>query len=658
MLVLAPLTLIGLSLVALPVLIHLLARRRARWLDFPSLQFLRETPSFKLRPRRVREPLLLTLRATAILLLVLGLARPLLNNQSQTPGTIHFILMDASLSMKTRGRAEAAREQAQAIIKRLGNGERACVVSFSTQAEVLAEASADQRRLLEAIDKYRPEGGAADIEAGFAEISRQLRREPQALTEADIISDFQQAGLDGQPEPVLKNTVSRIVTYPVGTEVERNAYLFDERLSRTERGVELSAAEIVSERDGRRGARHTWTIDAPEGARPGIEWRTDGNGKVTGRLRSLEPDDFDADDERFFAFWPQRDSRLLLIEDGGEASLFLRAALESAREEKIPLDGRPELPDDAASLSRYSLVVVTLHRAPRANQRDALEEYVQSGGVVWMFLARDLDTESLMASAGAAENLLPFKSLARLGGKSQSFGAADTDAPALRTLDEGAIKALRGVRVWEGYALEARAAAETLLRWSDGRPAFVSEQFGAGSILVLGTSPASAASELGASPAFPALVAAIMRASAGADKPISRTVGEPLRLGVRPGAAVKVTNMAGHVTETTARELFTRPLTGVSEPGIYRFEIAGEEDRLIAFNSPVEESERALAAEDILRRRFSVEERDHRVEGNSRREKMESDGALWRYSLAAAFLLMIGELLLAIRLRRVSETVE
>src|SRR3954453_11542904 len=112
MLFLAPLTLVGLLLVALPVVIHLLARRRARRLDFPSLQFLRETPSFKLRPRRIREPLLLAVRAAAIVLLVFGLSRPFITSHTQTRSTIHFILIDASLSMKTRGRTEAAKEQA------------------------------------------------------------------------------------------------------------------------------------------------------------------------------------------------------------------------------------------------------------------------------------------------------------------------------------------------------------------------------------------------------------------------------------------------------------------------------------------------------------------------------------------------------------------
>src|ERR1043165_63368 len=195
MLFLAPLTLVGLLLVALPVVIHLLSRRRARRLDFPSLLLLREPPTFKWSPRRMREPLLLALRAAAILLLVLGLARPLLTRQTQTRGTIHFILMDASLSMKARGRAEAAKGQARAIINKLASDERASVISFSTEAKVLADASADKTHLLEAIDGYRPEGGGANTEAAFAEISRELQGEPQAEAEADIISDFQEAGL-------------------------------------------------------------------------------------------------------------------------------------------------------------------------------------------------------------------------------------------------------------------------------------------------------------------------------------------------------------------------------------------------------------------------------------------------------------------------------
>jgi hypothetical protein len=660
MLFLTPLTLIGLLLVALPVVIHLLSRRRARRLDFPSLQFLRETPSFKLSPRRIREPLLLALRAAAIIFIILGLARPFLTRQTKARGTIHFILMDASLSMKARGRAETAKEQARAIINKLASDERASVISFSTEAKVLADASADKIHLLEAIDEYRPEGGEAVYETGFIEISRELQREPQAEAEADIISDFQEAALDERKGINFKEAVSRIVTYPVGADVERNAFLIDESVRKSERGVELSATEIVSETDGRRAARHTWTLDATASERSGIEWRTEENGQVTGRLKTIEPDDFDADDERFIAFQPPRDARALSIETDGEAALFLRAALESASagDAKFALDTHRELPNNAAELATYSLIVVTLHGSVRENQINALAEYARSGGTVWILLARDLDTESLGAFKSKDASALPFKSIERINGKSLNFGAMDMDANVFRSLDESTAKALRAVRVHEGYALDALDSAETLMRWSDGRAAFVSEKIGKGKILTLATSLERASSELGASPAFPALASSILRASVSPDEPLSRKIGEHLRLGSRPDASVKIESMEGRVIQTKARELFTHPLRFINEPGIYKLEVAGEQAKFIAFNSPTAESERALLTENELQRRFQVEAKVRAVNQSNWRETQERSGSLWRYFLAAAFLLLICELFLSIRKRRMTETIE
>src|SRR5688500_13210957 len=116
MVFLAPYILFGLLLVSLPLAIHLLVRRRGPRLDFPTLRFLRETPSFKLYPRRLREPLLFALRAAAIILLVIAFARPLLTIWTNGPEVVRFILIDASLSMKTQGREAAAREQARSIV--------------------------------------------------------------------------------------------------------------------------------------------------------------------------------------------------------------------------------------------------------------------------------------------------------------------------------------------------------------------------------------------------------------------------------------------------------------------------------------------------------------------------------------------------------------
>ncbi|MDT5063588.1 MAG: hypothetical protein QOH63_4047 [Acidobacteriota bacterium] len=653
---LSPLTLTGLLLVALPLVIHLLVRRRARRLDFPTLRFLRETPSFKLYPRHIRQPLLLALRAAAIILLVFGLSRPLLTLRKQ-PTPVRFILMDASLSMKARGRAEAAREQARAIINKLADNERAAIIAFSSEAKTLVGATADRSKLLEAVERFQPTGGATRYDAGLSEVAAQQRREPQAAGEVDIISDFQQAGL----EEAFASSVAapqRIVAYPIGSEIDRNAFLWDESVERGERGIQLSATEIVSEKDGRSGERHAWTIDANEGERSGIEWKLESNGQTTGRLKVLEPDDFDADDERFFAFPQLRERRVLLVEDEGSASIYLRAAFEAANAETAAsarLDRLRQLPDSALELAPYSLVVVTLHGAPREHEASLLSEYARAGGTVWMFLARDLDAESWSAFARQGEGReLPFESVTRISGQALSFGAADTDAPQLRFLGEGALLSLHAVRVSAGYALAPRASAETLMRWNDERPAFVSRRVGEGTMLLLGSSPERASSEMGASPSFPALASAILRSTSVMRDPLSRTIGEAVRLNVALDADVKITSMDGRLTETKARELVSRPLDYFSEPGIYRLEFAGSQ-KFMAFNSAASESERALATEDNLKQIFSAEKTGSTVTANTNdwREALERSGSAWRYFLVAAFLLIIVELFVAMRRSRV-----
>jgi hypothetical protein len=653
---LSPLALIALLLVALPVAIHLLIRRRARRLDFPTLKFLRETPSFKLYPRRLRQPMLLALRAAAIILLILGLARPLLTLHKQ-PIPVRFILLDASLSMKARGRADAAREQARAIVNKLQGDERAAIIAFSSEAKTLAATTADHARLLEAIEHYQPAGGATLYDAGLMEVVAQKKREPQAESEVDIISDFQQAGLE---EPFASHAADlNVALHPVGEQVERNAFLIDESVGKNESGTQLSATEIVSETDGQTGARRTWMFDALTGAGPGIEWRTEDNGQLTGRLKVLDADDFDADDERFFAFQPPREMRVLLVEDEGGASLYLRAALEASSDERaasVKLDRARQLPDNEAVLASYSLVVLTLHGAPRENEASVLTEYARSGGTVWMFLARDLDAESWSALAHREEGReLPFESMTRISGQRLSLGTADTDAPQLRAMDEGALASLRAVRINAGYALAPRVSAETLMRWNDGRPAFVSTRVGEGTILLLGSSPERASGEMGASPSLPALASAIVHSSNVAREPLSRTIGEAVRLNVALDVEVKITNMEGRVSETKARELVTKPLAYFDKAGIYRLEFAGVQ-KFLAFNPATSESERALATEDRLKQFFSVEKTGSSVTANvnNRREALERSSSAWRYFLVAAFLLMLAELFIAMRQHKIT----
>src|SRR5258707_4012280 len=73
---LTPAFLIGLSAIAIPILVHLIQRERKRVVEFPSLMFVRRIPYQSVRRRRIRHWFLLLMRAAAILLIVPAFAPP------------------------------------------------------------------------------------------------------------------------------------------------------------------------------------------------------------------------------------------------------------------------------------------------------------------------------------------------------------------------------------------------------------------------------------------------------------------------------------------------------------------------------------------------------------------------------------------------------
>jgi hypothetical protein len=653
---LSPLALIGLALIALPVAIHLLVRRQAGRLDFPSLRFLRETPSFRLRPRRIQQPLLLVLRVAALALLIIAFARPLISFHMRTARE-HVILLDASLSMQSSGRVEAAKEQARAVVNNLAAGERAAIISFSNDATILSAMTSDKRTLDGAIERFEATSGAADYAAGFTAAEVLLQNEPPAEVSLDLISDFQASGLRKEFLPPFNkgaHAFSQLIMHPVGEELERNAFLSDEAVASTDAAAEVSASEIIEATGERRGSRQNWRLDSSEGARADIEWRTQSNGQITAHLRTFAPDDFDADDERFLSFAAPRTGRALLIEhDANETVAYLRAALETVADEKhFALERKASLPASASELDAYSLVALLMHGAPRAEEMRALADYARAGGHVWLCAGRDVDVAAWNEFAKSEEGrAYPFTSLARKNDEHQalSFGAMDADARALSFAGEGVLTALRSVRMHEGYAVTPRAEAATLMRWNDGAPAFVSMETGSGSIMLLATSPARAAGELGVSPSFPALASSIARASLTPREPLAREIGEPVKLNLAPGESVKIFDAEGKTTSARARDLITRPQAFFPRAGIYRVE-SNNFINYLAFNAPAEESETALARADEIARVFKLPEKSaNETPQLAWHEVTERRGNLWRYFLLAAFLLLIIEMFIVMK---------
>src|SRR6056297_250180 len=93
-----PFFLLGILAVAVPVIIHLINLRRPQRVQFSTLSFLNELKKSTIRKIRIKQYLLMTLRALAVLFLALALARPFLpptltgSSGSDTPKAVGIII--------------------------------------------------------------------------------------------------------------------------------------------------------------------------------------------------------------------------------------------------------------------------------------------------------------------------------------------------------------------------------------------------------------------------------------------------------------------------------------------------------------------------------------------------------------------------------------
>ena len=96
--------------IAVPVILHLLRKRKSRTVSWGAMRFLQAAMVRRAKRFQLWRLLLLMLRIAAIILLVFAVARPLLNDESDgteagavEQRTLHVLVLDASYSMRANG---------------------------------------------------------------------------------------------------------------------------------------------------------------------------------------------------------------------------------------------------------------------------------------------------------------------------------------------------------------------------------------------------------------------------------------------------------------------------------------------------------------------------------------------------------------------------
>lgn len=189
---LQPWALLGLPLLALPVLAHLIHRRRAHPWHFPAIRFIRPSPLPRQGRRQMRDIPLLIARLLILLLLILAFTLPVWTSDSDSAASGEFtrtiVLLDRSASMTGWNAWPEAREKAREALSGAG---AAGLITFAASVGIDLPPARDPATARERLASLEPsfEAGAPDL--AFRALESHLT--PGTTGEIRVISDFQES---------------------------------------------------------------------------------------------------------------------------------------------------------------------------------------------------------------------------------------------------------------------------------------------------------------------------------------------------------------------------------------------------------------------------------------------------------------------------------
>ncbi len=646
----------ALGLAAIPILIHLMRRRRVRIVPWAAWEFLLASTKRNRKRFRIEHLILLATRIAIVALVVLAFSRPLVRSLGMpmvnSGARVHaLIVLDDSFSMGHRREGVSEFDRAKRVAddlvaKCLKPGDSGSLVLLSSKpAAAIGEPTYDLQKLRARIRQEQVGDRGTDYAAGAELAAKLLANVRGATREVYWITDSQRAGLPSEGDRLSEawrklSGLARVTWIDVAGADRPNLCVatptFSRELVTPGMPVRIDAEVrnysgrsadnllVQLEVDGKPSGTAAVSVKAGGSAKASFLYPFEAAGIHEGRISLSTPDDLTADDASTFAIRVRDKLRVLIL--NGHAStdpakdeafylsvaLAPQAASEGGRA-PIQVTERTGTSLAGIDLAAQDVVVLTGLTDLGAGDRSALEGFVRAGGGLLAFPGAASDPARV---AGALGGLLPCPVGAR---RAVAVETAPTVNPA--TIKHPALAAFRDTNevvlstarfpvtfdlsVPMPTGLPGEQPASAMARFSDGRPVFVERRVGLGKVVLAACTAGATGTDLPYKPAYVPLMHQIVSylAAGPASQRIVR-VGQPItsRFDLNDaGKPVRLTRPGGasQVLRTAmGPEGVVFTYADTSRAGIYHVALGGDgKSDAFAVNRSAQESDLSWANE-------------------------------------------------------------
>lgn len=702
----------GAAAFLIPLLIHLLNKRRVQTVRWGAMHLLHEVLKQRKRKLRIEQLLLLLTRIAIPIVLALCLARPVITAlRSLGLGkTSLVVLLDDSFSMRApsagggRGGslAQEARQHISHLMENLPPGSDVQVImGGGSPRRMLNQSTSLLDKVTKQLGAVPSLSGPLSVEEIFQSAATSISKAPNAARELVVISDFQkrdwQAVADGAALPPMDSLLKQEPA-PAATFFRLTSDL-TENLAIA--GAELSAQVVATgqpigtrvrvRNHGKRpwqdvavhleadGARlRTSRISLPPEGESIINF-THGFDKVGDHSLTvrIEGDSF-PDDNAFHAVVQVRNQLNVLLVDGspskeplGGAADFLELALTPYQSTAATLkdlihttlvDARKLREQDWAGKEVVILADVDRLQGNRVNE---LDKFVRGGGGLFVFAGPHCDLDWYQREFfRKGQGLYPasFKGLQRADAGAARLLQQRLTHPATTYFNDARGGRLQDAEFRTWLKLEPMESSTVLFQLDSGAPLVLEKAVGRGRVIAAATTANAEWSNLPLQPFFVPLMQRLVSYLATQNTaPAWQRVGTPLRLTLTKSDADTDYTLRDPSGQTQIlkphkeADLVILESPPILQSGIFQLSRAGAAPALLAYNvDPAESDLTSLPAEEV--KRMAERHQAAYVDSFEAYAKLDSGrrhgSELWQPFLLALLALLFFEVLLQQRIAK------
>lgn len=498
-----PFFLIGLAAVALPVIAHFISKKSGTRTSFPSLRFLIASRGEAARRSKIKDLLLLLVRASVLVLLVIVFSKPAVfsfSNADVRDAKSVAIIVDNSFSMGYRDNFQTAKDRAEDLIKSLPDGSFGFVVPLVSTDDARPAVTGGRGKMMEDLDSLKLSYHFADNETRLEEIFGYLKNTPNEKKEVILFTDMQRNGW--RTDDVQKRWLSLIDVTEDGETENRSVSQTEVKDAGDSLKVSikvsnhskapvknlLAAVSLDDEKTngffdiGAEGKEtEEFIFSAGADSDEFVGGLSSGSGEIRGKVE-ISHDNLETDDVRHFVFSGREKPQVLIVDGDRREDARLSESYYLARAVETIYETAPlalSIKDNDAFLSeeleKYDLIMLANVGDCTPQKAAEIEEFLKRGGSLVIFLG---DRARTSVYNGLLGNILP----AEIGVVAEGDYSLSADGSS--ALTEGMGERLKEVKVNRLFALRAAENSGTILTASNNFPFLIQKEFAKGRVFL------------------------------------------------------------------------------------------------------------------------------------------------------------------------------